>query len=510
VAAVLGRDFELDLVAKVAAREPASVLSASAVIHARHILEEDESGTSRFAHDQLRESVYAAIPPDARRELHARAAAALEERCSNRDARLFLGELGYHHARAGTSEKAGHYYEEAGRAAQQAYANRDAARFYQLALEQLGRLPSVPDVVAHQQKLREHAGDVLLTSGRPTEARALFSSALEGPSGNTLPEAARLRRKLAQTFEREHRHVEALDAYAQAEADLRAPLERSERASDWWYEYVQVQVDKGWALYFLARVDELAGLVQHARPAVLEYGTPAQKTRFLVTVVQAALKRDRFHIRDETLDMARSVLREAAETRDPLELANARFTCSFVLLMRGLDVEAEPLFLDAIDSAKRVDDATLRIRSQAYHLVNQRRLGRLDATEEQAERLLLEAKERSMLDYVGVANANLAWVALRREALEQVEQCALMAIATWERLKPYVYPFQWLARFPLAVYFQQRGRMDEALGQLGSLLVAPQQQLPDELHLAIEQALNLRDAESFRGVTLAATRHRFL
>ncbi|MEI9939286.1 MAG: AAA family ATPase [Pseudomonadota bacterium] len=509
-AAVLGRDFEVDLVASVAARDTASVLSAYATIHARRILEEGESGVSRFAHDQLRESVYAAIPADVRGELHARAAAALEERYSSREGRPFLGELGYHHARAGSAENASRYYEEAGRAAQQAYANRDAARFYQLALEQIGRLPATAGLSAHQQGLCEQAGDALLTSGRPAEARALFSSALEGSSGNTLAESARRRRKLAQTFEREHHHVEALQAYARAEAELGAFPEQAESASEWWHEYVQIRVDKGWALYFLARVDELTELVRDARPAVLEHGTPAQKTRFLVTVVQVALKRDRFHIHDETLEVARSVLREAAETQDPRELANARFTCAFVLLMRGLDEEAEPLFLDAIHSATQVDDATLRMRSQAYHLVSERRLGRVDETERDAQQLLLETERRNVLDYVGVAHANLAWVALQRQMHELVEQRALAAIAAWNQLKPYVYPFQWLARFPLFTSFYDRGRVEDALEQLSLSLVDPQKQLPEELRHATERALALRDVESFRDVTHAAINHRFL
>jgi serine/threonine protein kinase len=510
-AAVLGREFDVEMVARIANRDAATVLSAYAVLSPRHILEENGSGVSRFAHDKLREIAYASLNSDVRGELHRRAAMAIEERHAGRDLRPYLGELGYHHSKAGASEEGASYYERAGRAAQEAYANRDAARFYQLALEQLGRLDASPELEAHQQYVRERAGDTLLISGRPAEARAMFESALASPTAaSTSAETARRRRKLAQTWEREHSHVEALRVYALAEEGLGEPTNLGEGPPDWWHEYVQIQVDKAWALYFLARVEELSSLVERFRPAVLSKGTPAQKARFLVTLVQAASKRDRFKINDETLDVAHSLLEAAGQCDDPKELATARFTSAFVLMMRGLDEDAEPLFVAAIHDAKRMDDAMLRIRSQSYYSIVQRRLGRLTEAQETAERLLADAEEREMLDYVGVAHANLAWCARQRDDHADVERHATAALAAWEKLLPYIYPLQWLARLPLAVHFHSNNRMDRALEQVARILVDPQHSLPDELQLAIERSLSARDAQSFRDVTEAAERYRFL
>lgn len=229
-----------------------------------------------------------------------------------------------------------------------------------------------------------------------------------------------------------------------------------------------------------------------------------------MTVVQAATKRDRFRINDETLDVARSLLEAAAQSRDLREAATARFTCAFVLMMRGLDEEADPLFLAAIEGAKRVDDTMLRIRSQSYHLITQRRLGHLAEAEEAAQRLLAEAEERSMLDYIGVARANLAWCAHQRGANADVEPHALAALAAWEKLQPYVYPLQWLARLPLAAHFYRERRIEAALEQVAPLLVDPQHHLPEELHRAVERALDASNEQGFSEVTEAASRLRFL
>ncbi len=69
-AAVLGRDFDADLVARTSRLDVAAVLSAYATLSQRQILEEDPGGTSRFAHDKLREITYSEMDGSLRRKLH--------------------------------------------------------------------------------------------------------------------------------------------------------------------------------------------------------------------------------------------------------------------------------------------------------------------------------------------------------------------------------------------------------------------------------------------------------
>jgi eukaryotic-like serine/threonine-protein kinase len=512
-AAVLGREFDVELVARTANCDTSTVLSAYAILSPRRILEEDGSGTSRFAHDKLREIAYAGIGPEARTELHRRAVAALEERYAGRDLTPYWGELGYHHAKAGAFALAADYYQQAGRSAQNAYANRDALRFLQLALEQLeGGRGQRTELTDAEVAVHEDIGDVLLVLGKPQEARASLERALVAATGQAKPiDKARRRRKIAQTWEREHRHDEALGAYARAEEALEQTPAAESEAREWWNEYVQIQVDKAWDLYFSARVEELAALVERVRPAVIGHASPAQKTRFLQGLVQAASKRDRMRINDETLEHSRAQLEAATQCNDLRELANARFTRAFVLSMRGLQEDSEPLFLAALDDARRLDDALLQARVEAYYAIVHRRLGRQEEARAAAERLLAFTEERKMYDYVGVAHANLAWCGWRTESGADVEHHAREALRAWDKLRPaYIYPLQWLARMPLAAWLHAKNRIDESLENCRLMLADPQHLLPEELATAIERAVTPRGGRNLAAVMEIARSHQFL
>jgi tetratricopeptide (TPR) repeat protein len=512
-AAVLGREFDVDLVARTADREPAAVLDAYAVLSPRNILEEDSAGVTRFAHDKLREIAYAEINAESRAELHRRAAAALEDRYSTKHAPPHLGELGYHHAKAGAPDRAANYYERAGNEARNVYANRDALRFYQLGLEQLDAVDrSRADTDPARLRLREQIGDVLLVLGKPAEARDLFVTTLAPNSGASAPtDRARRRRKLAQSWERQHRHVEALAEYSLAENELGDTPRATDVAAEWWHEYVQIQVDKAWDLYFLARVDELTSLVERVRPAVMQHASPTQKARFFQGLVQAAAKRDRFRINDETLEHSRALLEAGHQCNDIRELATARFTRAFVLSMRGEDEAAEPLFVAAIEAAQRMDDALLRTRFLSYYAIAHRRLGRLTEARATAESLLAYAKERAMFDYVGVAHANLSWCAWRANRCVDTHRHGSEALEAWEKLKPaYVYPLQWLARMPLAACLHRERRLQEALEHWRLMLEDPQHLLPDSLQRTIELALLRQDPPTVGAILEEASRFRFL
>jgi serine/threonine protein kinase/tetratricopeptide (TPR) repeat protein len=483
-AAVLGRDFDVDLVARTMGIDAAAVLDAYGSLRRRQILEEDAAGSSRFVHDKLREAVYARIGGPRAAELHLRAADALEHRHSGGDRDPHLGTLAYHLAGGGAHARAAEYYERAGDHARRRYANRDAIRFYRCALQEIERAGGM-DAGESWPRLEESIGELLLVVGEPELARAALSESIRA-TDTSAPcwVRARRRRRLAQTWERQHRHADALDAYALAEQDLGPSDEGA--GTEYWHEYVQIQVDKVWDLYFLAKVDELGALVERVRPLVGRHASRAQLARFFQALVQNESKRDRFRIAPETLDHARRAL-EAAERCDDLrELSTARFTLGFVLMMRGSDAEAEPLLRGALAGSEKLGDAPLEARFLSYYTVVQRRLGRQTETRTCAERSLALAERGRMLDYVGVAHANLAWCTWWEGRRTDAEAHAREALAVWEKLRPaYIYPLEWLARIPLAACLYDRQRGDEALEQLGLVLENPQYLLPDPLAGAI-------------------------
>jgi hypothetical protein len=98
--------------------------------------------------------------------------------------------------------------------------------------------------------------------------------------------------------------------------------------------------------------------------------------------------------------------------------------------------------------------------------------------------------QHGLYDYIGVAYANLCWVALHSHG--EVEELAERAFSAWRCLPAnYPYPLQWLARAPLVAQLLEAGRPGEAREHLQQLLAPTQAELPAELRRAIESALAL-------------------
>ena len=101
-----------------------------------------------------------------------------------------------------------------------------------------------------------------------------------------------------------------------------------------------------------------------------------------------------------------------------------------------------------------------------------------------AEQALEIAEKQGLNDYIGVAKANLCWVAFRQGG--EVEAPAAEALAAWARLPAgYTYPLQWLARIPLAAHLATIGRLNDALAHWELLLDPAQYLLPTALNETI-------------------------
>ena len=515
-AAVLGRDFDLGLLSDTSLLDLDQVTASFARLRQRQVLEDDSAGGVRFVHDKLREIAYGLIDVQERAKLHARAALALEARFAASDALLDFGTLGYHHAQADHPERAAFCFERAAERARTHYANRDAIRLYRLALGELGRQPAADaSQRANQARLQEALAEVLLLTGSLEEARTALDAALDATRTEERVARARRRRLLARTWERMHQHEPALALLAEAGRDLGETPDPVDEGSEFWFERVQIQIQSTWHLYFLSRVDELSILIERVRPLIAEHGVPLQRVQFFQALVHMNVRRDRYLLSPDTIESARASLAAAEQTGDPDELALARFLLAFTLTFSGGELEAEPLFVDALQRAERVGDTSLQARYLSYQTILQRRLGRSADTQQSAQRALEIAQKYDFFDYVGVAFANLSWVALR--AGNDVEEAASNALAAWQRLPAaYPYPLQWLARAPLAAHLAATGRTREALAHWQYLLEPTQSRLPDELHAQIELALSKRsgdglpDAASLTPILEAARRFAYL
>ncbi len=181
VGAVLGRDFDLDVLTSVADVDDDAALTAlEAAVTARLVVERPERlGRYHFVHALVRETLYEELTSARRARLHRRAAIAFEEQ--HRDnVEPVLAQLAYHYAeaaQAGDVDKAVDYALRAGRAALDLVAYEEAAAHFERALHVL-ELADEPDATERAEILLA-LGDARDRSGDREAARTAYGSVLD-------------------------------------------------------------------------------------------------------------------------------------------------------------------------------------------------------------------------------------------------------------------------------------------------------------------------------------------
>jgi tetratricopeptide (TPR) repeat protein len=142
VAAILGREFDFDLLAAVWKEGEDATLTALDVLLRRRFIREGSGLAGRdyaFQHHKIQEVIYAAISLRRRQRLHACAGEALERLYAS-DLTAAAGELAFHFSQARQADatltpKAIRYLLSSGDQARLAYAHREAIQYYSQALE---------------------------------------------------------------------------------------------------------------------------------------------------------------------------------------------------------------------------------------------------------------------------------------------------------------------------------------------------------------------------------------
>ncbi|QRK07259.1 protein kinase [Archangium violaceum] len=500
-AAVLGREFDADLLLDTVPLEHTAALEALQTLRVRQILEKAAGGRLRFLHDKLREFTYASITSQRGRQHHRRAAEAIEHRYQQAlDFSLYFPSLANHWAKAEVHDQASRYFQLAGDRASATHANAEAILFYRAALTEahayLRQERDEPeDWRRALLRVHEHLGDVLALSGRQEEARAAFGDALARLSPDERLHRACIHRKVGKTWETLHQHEDALRAYDEAEAALGpAPEEAGERApdiADWWKEWVQLQVDRHWTYYWMNRREEMDALVRKLRTVAETRLTPLQRANFFVMVLNTAFRQERYVVQSETLEYGRLAVEAADASGEPSTRVATRFSNAFALLFHGDLDEAERQSLAGLELVEQTGDLTQKSRLLTYLTLIYRKRGDVDRVREYSERSLELARATQMRDYVGAARANHAWVAWREQRVDDAEQEARTALECWSKLSTlYPYPFQWQGLWVLVAVELQRHALARAVEHAHALLDPTQQRLPESLTSDLEAALD--------------------
>jgi class 3 adenylate cyclase len=180
-AAVIGRDFEFDVLADASGVEDDEVLRVLDRARIAALVREVSGPVGRwgFSHALIQHTIYDDLGPTRRARGHQQVAEALE-RAGTGDGRERSGELARHYVLAASPtcvEKAIPYARQAGDAALAALAPEDAQRYFSQALDLLARQTS--DDAALRIDLLTGLGAAELQSGRPEFRATLLDAAHE-------------------------------------------------------------------------------------------------------------------------------------------------------------------------------------------------------------------------------------------------------------------------------------------------------------------------------------------
>ena len=298
-------------------------------------------------------------------------------------------------------------------------------------------------------------------------------------------------------------YAQAFDACQRAELALGEQPE--EDVNDWWAEWLEVQVGRVWANYWLAQWPEMEALVHKLQLVVQEHGSATSRMRLLWASCMMHMRRDRYVISPEMLADGYEGLALSQEWGNLKTRIEWQFELGFLHLWRRELVEAEKNFQTALELTETSGFVYMRILTLIYLTVLNRFRGLVNGVLDHVLLVQGAAEAAHMPDYVAAAKGNQAWLAWRRRDLPAAEQRGQEALALW-RQSPLVYPFRWQALWPLIAVALEGEREDEAWVYIQALLEPTQQRLPEGLNTSLEAALQARTKGQFGAALLHLNR----
>ncbi|MEA2393299.1 MAG: eukaryotic-like serine/threonine-protein kinase [Solirubrobacteraceae bacterium] len=417
LAAVIGREFALDALARLAGVSEDGLLDVLDEAMAARVLADVPGAADRlrFAHVLIRDTLYEGLAAARRARLHRQVVAALEALYGDEPGQ-HLAELAHHSIASSDVDKALRYAQRAGDRALALLAYEEAARLYQTALDALD-LADVRDERTRCELLLS-AGEAQMRAGNTQAAKRAFLDAAGIGRRLGLP------RELAR----------AAAGYAREDMYLRA-------AGD----------------------DRLVPLLEEGLAALADEDV-ALRVRLLARLAGAL--RDE-PSRDRRDRLSKEAVELARATESPSALAYALDGRVPVIIAPDTVAECLALATELREVAARIGD-TLRVAHGHQHECITRVIvgdaGELDASVHAMSRLTDELKQPAHLWEARAGKAVLALAAGRfTEAEELIEQ----ALALGERVKPeMVIPVYRLQRYTLCDFRGGVEKLEPAIREL--------------------------------------------
>jgi tetratricopeptide (TPR) repeat protein len=515
VAAVIGHAFPFSVLAQACDAcghsENAVVRGLDELWQRRILREHGENsdyilGTSEaydFAHDKLREQVYATLSPAMRHLLHRRVAEALEavyvDATGTSDA--VSAQLADHYERAGLPGRAVAYYLRAAEVAHRLYAHTEA-------LEVLARatslLESAASTVGYSSLaaiswetaagVYETYGDVAADTGAYQKANQAYLRALACVPVDAPLQRARIHRKVANAWNLvsivpfDAVHADARQAFAEAERLLMEGAKPAD--AGWRQEWIELHFAQIWPPMRWS-ADEMTATIEKVRPVVVEYGTEEQREFLSYATATRDFIRARYVTSPEGIARfpeRRATLAAIGQSGNRSKLGAYHLALGMALLFADQLDEAEDQFEQSLRIGEEIGNARLRSHSLSLLPFIYRRRGQV----QRVRNLLARADAKGAAQNNSILTGHQAWLAWRSDRSAEALRLGLAAVAHFERAQRN--PFQWTARGPLVGIALAQEQDTAALEHVRTILDPSQQRLPDILAVPLEVALGAWDS----------------
>jgi class 3 adenylate cyclase/tetratricopeptide (TPR) repeat protein len=542
-ASVLGAEFTAETLAATLGSQPpalAAVLDElvdSDLVH--HEPPDSAKPVFRFRHALIQDATYLALLRNERRDLHARAARALEAafECDPAEVATVLGR---HYAIAEDADRAVRYLELGGDHATDAFANDEAIAAFReaIAATARGTGPGAArqatagdggdrDMVAAAVRLQAKLANVLWRTAHREGARAAFEAALRSADAGPRPLGSLLRAHLYTRLGRlelvDLRFTKAAKAFDAADALLALdaaaagdPGLTDDATADQWLE---LMVDGRSELHAMRYEPDLAfAVLELASPVLETRGTPARKTAFYRLRTTQRMQRNRLRVDDEDIAGLRASVAEAEKTGEDKAVGYAGSFLGWALWLRGDLAEADAELRNALSLANRIGESHLR--SLALLTLT---LTALRSHDVEGTRALLP-QAFAAADTAGYPNSRAAgrlacaaWLAWQDSRPDEVIRLG----GEIEKYDPSTTwsggNYGWVYLFPLIATQLQAGQTEAAVTAARQAIGPSQQWLPDDLTAALAAAGESWDREKpaeasehlTRALALARTRRYF-
>ena len=443
----------------------------------------------RFRHNLFQKYLYNSLDLTQRTYSHQDVGKALEALYGEEAGEIAL-QLAWHFQEAAIWDKAVCYLSQAAEQARLRYAHEEAIANSRRALALLREHPEAAGP-QHAATLHEGLGDVLNVTGQSAGARSAYTDALALAPATDRIAQARLQRKIGKTWERERHHPEALRAYGLAQAML--GQQPAEAATDWWHEWVAIQIDRIWTSFWnWGEYPELSEMAEKVQAAVEQYGTPAQRSSFFRSLVLINSRPDPRAPDPRTESYARAAVAASEESGNLGEIAQSRYYLGLFHMWFKNSAEALDEVQSALALAERIGDPYLQLECLSMLAVVHRMRGEVDETRRLISRSLPLATELGSVEYEGMAKANLAWMAWRNGDLDEAQRYARAALDLWQT--PVDMGWHGLALWPLIAIALTRDELSTAIDYVRRLFGRTQRPVPGALAEVLQQTIVAWDA----------------